>query len=126
MRIGSLDECPAQSHPPAACSDSALALLAAGALGCGSGESTSDSKILRALDLKQAGGAYRIDGDPFCTVDELLNDGEEVDGASGGEGESFLIASPDGEIGILARRPFAPDCTKQAKDDLKRLAKRSG
>ena len=39
--------------------------------------------------------------------------------------ESFLIASPDGEIGVLALKPFAPDCTNQAKRDLKRLAKKS-
>ena len=38
---------------------------------------------------------------------------------------SFLIASPDGEIGVLARKPFAPDCTRRAKDDLRRLAKKS-
>ena len=107
----------------------ALALLAAAlalaAGGCGSGSSTPDSEIVSALNLESAGGAYELGGDPFCTVDELLNDGDEVDGASGGEGESFLIASPDGEIGVLALKPFAPDCTKQAKRDLKRLAKKS-
>lgn len=102
-----------------------LALLTASTIGCGSGESTSDAKIVRALDLKQAGGAYRIDGDPFCTVDDLLNDADEVDGADDSGAASFLIASPDGQIGILARRPFAPDCTRKAKDDLKRLARKS-
>ena len=101
----------------------AALVLAAG--GCGSGSSTPDSEIVRALDLKQAGGGYEIGGDPFCAVDELLNDGDEVDGAGGDGGQSFLIASPDGEIGVLARRPFAPDCTRQARDDLKRLAKKS-
>ncbi len=107
----------------------ALALLAAAlalaAGGCGSGSSTPDSEIVNALNLKPAGQGYEIGGDPFCAVDELLNDGDEVDGASGGEGASFLIASPDGAIGILARRPFAPDCTQQAKRDLKRLATKS-
>lgn len=107
----------------------ALALLAAAlalaAGGCGSGSSTSDSEIVKALNLKATGQGYEIGGDPFCTVDELLNGGDEVDGASGGQGESFLIASPDGEVGILALRPFAPDCTKQAKRDLKRLARKS-
>ena len=103
----------------------ALALLAAALAlapgGCGSGSSTPDSEIVKALNLKPAGQGYEIGGDPFCAVDELLNDGDEVDGAGGGEGESFLIASPDGEIGVLALKPFAPDCTKQAKRDLKRL-----
>ncbi len=105
----------------------ALALLAAALVlaagGCGSGSSTPDSEIVRALNLKPAGQGYEIGGDPFCTVDELLNDGDEVDGTGGGEGESFLIASPDGEVGVLALKPFAPDCTKQAKRDLKRLEK---
>ena len=102
-----------------------LAVLAFAAGGCGSGSSTPDSEIVEALNLKQAGQGYEVGGDPFCTVDELLNDGDEVDQASGDQGQDFLIASPDGEIGVLARKPFAPDCTKEAKDDLKRLARRS-
>lgn len=102
-----------------------LAAFALAAGGCGSGSSTADSEIVRALDLKRAGGGYAIEGDPFCTVDELLNDGDEVDGASGDGGQSFLIASPDGEVGVIARKPFAPDCTRRARDDLRRLAKKS-
>jgi hypothetical protein len=101
-----------------------VAAIALGA-GCGSGSSTPDSEIVRALDLKQAGERYEIGGDPFCTVGELLNDSDEVDGATGDGGQSFLIASPDGEIGVLALKPFAPDCTRRARDDLKRLAKKS-
>jgi hypothetical protein len=102
-----------------------VAALAFAAGGCGSGSSTPDSEIVRALDLKQAGQGYEIDGDPFCTIDELLNDGDEVDQASDEQGEAFLIASPDGKVGVLARRPFAPDCTRRAKDALKRLARKS-
>jgi hypothetical protein len=102
-----------------------LAALALVAGGCGSGASTSDDEIVEALDLKQAGRGYEIAGDPFCTVDQLLNDADEVDAASGAGGDSFLIASPDGEIGVVARRPFAPDCTRRARDDLKRLASNS-
>jgi hypothetical protein len=102
-----------------------VAALALAAGGCGSGGSTPDAEIVRALDLKQAGGGYEMGGDPFCTVDELLNDGDEVDGTGGEAGGSFLIASPDGEVGILARRPFAPDCTRRARDALKRLARKS-
>ena len=52
----------------------ALALVAGG---CGSGSSTSDEEIVSALDLKQSGAGYEIAGDPFCTVDELLNDADE-------------------------------------------------
>jgi hypothetical protein len=102
-----------------------LAALVLAAGGCGTGSSITDDEIVRALDLKQAGRGYEIAGDPFCTVDQLLNDADEVDAASGAGGDSFLIASPDGKIGVLARRPFAPDCTRRARDDLKRLASES-
>jgi hypothetical protein len=102
-----------------------FAALALGAGGCGSGSSTTDSEIVKALDLKQARQGYEIAGDPFCAVDELLNDDDEVDGAGGEGGQSFPIASPDGQVGVLARRPFAPDCARRARDDLKRLAKKS-
>jgi hypothetical protein len=103
-----------------------MAALTLAAGGCGSGSSTPDDEIIRALNLKQAGHGYEIGGDPFCTVDELLNDRDEVDQASDEAGRDFLIPSPDGEIGVLARRPFAPDCTRRARDDLKRLARKSG
>jgi hypothetical protein len=101
-----------------------LASLALAAAGCGSGSSTPDSEIVRALDLKRAGQSYAIGGDPFCVVDELLNDADEVDGAGGDGGQTFSIASPDGEVGVIARKPFAPDCTRRARDDLRRLAKK--
>jgi hypothetical protein len=105
---------------------SALALAVGGAVGCGPGQTSSDSKIVSALDLKQATHAYQIGGDPFCTVDQLLNDADEVQQASDKPGRrDFLIASPNGEIGVLARRPFAPDCARQAKDALRRLARKS-
>jgi hypothetical protein len=103
-----------------------VAALALAAGGCGSGSSTPDSEIVEALNLKRAGEGYEIGGDPFCTVDELLNDGDEVDQASDEAGRDFLIASPNGEIGVVARRPFAPDCTRRAKDGLRRLARKSG
>jgi hypothetical protein len=105
---------------------SVFALAVGGAVGCGPGQTTSDSKIVSALDLKQATHAYQIGGDPFCTVDQLLNDADEVQQAGDKPGSrDFLIASPNGEIGVLARRPFAPDCARQAKDALKRLARKS-
>ena len=103
----------------------AFALAVGGGAGCGGGQSTSDAKIVSALELEQTNRAYRMGGDPFCTVDDLLNDSDEVDQASNDAGRDFLIASPDGEIGVLARRPFAPDCTRRAKDALRRLARKS-
>jgi hypothetical protein len=103
----------------------AIALAVGVAGGCGTGQTTPDSKIVSALDLKHGGHAYEIGGDPFCTIDRLLNDGDEVKQANDKPGGDFLIASPNGEIGVLARRPFAPDCERQAKDALKRLARKS-
>ena len=66
-----------------------------------------------------------MSGDPFCTIDRLLNDAGEVEEASDQRGETFVIASPNGEIGVLARRPFAPDCTRRARSALKRLERQS-
>ena len=103
---------------------SVVALFAAA--GCSTGGSTPDSKIVSALGLKQGNHAYQIGGDPFCTVDQLLNDADEVKQAADKLGSrDFLIASPNAEIGVLARRPFAPDCERHAKDALKRLARKS-
>ena len=114
----------------------ASAAVLFGAAGCGTGGSTPDflgtegstpdSKIVSALGLKQGNHAYQIGGDPFCTVDQLLNDADEVQQAGDKPGSrDFLIASPNAEIGVLARRPFAPDCARHAKDALKRLARKS-
>lgn len=110
-------------RPALSLAASALALT--GAVGCGAGKSVSDSEIIEALNLKKAGQGYAIGGDPFCTVAQLLNDGDEVDGASEKSGNGFVIASPNGEVGVLARRPFAPDCLRRARDDLRRLARKS-
>jgi hypothetical protein len=107
----------------------AASLIVAVALawaGCGDGSSISDSKIVAALDLKQTTRGYEIGGDPFCTVVELLNDGGEVAQASDEGGHDFVIASPDGEIGVIAKPPFAPDCTHRARDALKKLVRKEG
>jgi hypothetical protein len=89
--------------------------------GC-SGDSTDDSKVIAALDLKQAGNGYEMDGDPFCRIEEILNDPGEVEDAGARKGVDFVIADPKGEVGVLARPPFAPSCKREASDALKRLA----
>jgi hypothetical protein len=94
--------------------------------GCGTDGSISDPKIVNALDLKRAANKYEMGGDPFCTIDQLLNDADEVEEASKRGGDEFVIASRDGEIGVLARRPFAPDCSRRAKAGLQRLERQSG
>jgi hypothetical protein len=101
----------------------ALVALAAVAAGCGSDSSTPDSKIVKALDLERSGQGYEVGGDFFCVVSELLNDGDEVDGSSGNQQESFVIASPDGEIGVVVVKPFPTDCLQAARKDLRRLAR---
>jgi hypothetical protein len=66
-------------------------------------------------------------GDPFCAVQQLLNSSAEVSNASDHPGAAgFVIAGPAGRVGILAQRPFAPDCTQKAEKALKRLERRSG
>ena len=104
----------------------ALAALAFLSAGCGTGSSISDSKIATALELKRVSGGYEMGGDPFCAIEELLNDADEVDEASQRGGETFVIAGPSGEVGVLARRPFAPDCARRARSALKRLERKFG
>jgi hypothetical protein len=98
----------------------AVALVLAVA-GCGSGSSVSDAKIVDALGLKRVGSGYQMNGDPFCTVDQLLNDTGEVAGAD----SAHLIAGPKGRIGIEVKTPFAPSCARKAKDALRRLERQS-
>lgn len=99
-------------------------VLALAVVGCGTGSSIPDSKIVGALDLKQAASGYEMGGDPFCAIDQLLNDSDEVDEASG-NAKDFVIAGPHREVGVLAERPFAPDCAKKAKGALARLERKS-
>jgi hypothetical protein len=90
-----------------------------------SGDSIDDSEIISALNLKQAGSGYEMNGDPFCRVDELLNDVDEVKAADEQKGVDFIIAAPKGQIGVLAHPPFAPSCKRQADDALKKLVRPS-
>jgi hypothetical protein len=99
----------------------AVALVGAG---CATGSSVSDSEIVAALHLQKTSRGYEMGGDPFCTIDQLLNDGDEVQEASDQGGHDFVIPSPNGEIGVLARPPFAPDCTHRARDALKKLERK--
>jgi hypothetical protein len=113
-----------------ACRGLAVPLILAFVLlwaGCGtvSGDSTDDSKIIDALNLKQAGSAYEMNGDPFCRVDELLNDVDEVNSADEQKGIDFVIAAPKGQAGVLAHPPFAPKCKRQAKAALNELVRPS-
>jgi hypothetical protein len=89
------------------------------------GDSTDDSEIISALNLKQAGSGYEMNGDPFCRVDDILNDVDEVNDANKKKGTGFVIAAPKGQAGVVARPPFAPSCKREAEDALKQLVKPS-
>lgn len=86
-----------------------------------SGDSADDSQIVSALNLKQAGSGYEMSGDPFCRVDAILNDVDEVKSAGEQKGVDFVIAAPKGQAGVLAHPPFAPSCKRQANEALKKL-----
>jgi|SRR5581483_3127852 len=90
--------------------------------GCsGGGSSIDDSQIIAALKLKKAPSGYEMNGDPFCRIDEILNDVDEVKSAAHKKGSDFVIAAPKGEAGVVARAPFAPACKRQAQSELKQL-----
>jgi hypothetical protein len=93
--------------------------------GCGAGSSVSDSQITSALGLKQTSDGYEMGGNPFCTVSQLLNDPGEVAGSSDETGREFEISAPKGTIGIVARKPFAPSCTRKAKAGLAKLERKA-
>jgi hypothetical protein len=92
--------------------------------GCSSGGSSiDDSQIISALQLKKASSGYEMNGDPFCRIDEILNNVDEVRTAAHQKGSSFVIAAPKGEAGVVAHPPFAPACKRQAQAELKQLVK---
>lgn len=91
--------------------------------GCG-GEETSfkDATIVDRLDLKRSEGGYAIGGDPFCEVEsQLLNASGEVSGAEDEDKLGLVIASREGNVGVLGVPPFAPDCRDRAKRKLNGL-----
>jgi hypothetical protein len=99
-----------------------ILVLAMAWAGCsGGGSSIDDSQIIAALKLKQSSSGYEMKGDPFCRIDEILNDVDEVKSAARKKGSDFVIAAPKGEAGVVARAPFAPACKRQAQTELKQL-----
>ena len=99
----------------------AVAVLGLGA--CGEEEEgIGNGRIVDALGLEEVDSGYAIEGDPFCEVTrKLLNDSEEVDAALDEDELGLIIASRQGNVGIEAVPPFAPDCKAKAKKQLNRL-----
>jgi hypothetical protein len=92
-----------------------------GAVGCGSSESVSDQEIIDAISLvrSEQDPGYNIEADPFCQVDlNLLNNEDEVNEAHEGAGKGLVITNSDGDVGVQAVPPFAPDCVKKARQGL--------
>jgi hypothetical protein len=103
----------------------AVAASALAAAGCGEEEKTTsfgDEKVIETLNLEKSEGGYAIGGDPFCEVDNnLLNDADEVDQAEERDDVGLVLASRQGNVGVRAVPPFAPDCQKKAKKQLDKL-----
>jgi hypothetical protein len=106
----------------------AIGLIAAvGLASCGGGDSThySDKQIIDKLNLrdgKAAGGdAYLLGHDEFCEVSKkLLNDSDEVDSATDGK-QSLVIASREGNVGVVGIPVFPRDCKDVVQKKLNRL-----
>jgi hypothetical protein len=89
---------------------------------CGGDEQVSDSDIIEAANLEQGtnGAAYTVGGDPFCEVDELLNDTDELEAASE-DRSGLVIADSEQRAGIAGVPPFDPECAKRARRGLDSL-----
>jgi hypothetical protein len=102
-----------------------IGLIVVVAGGCGSeSESISDDEIIRQLELEESDGAYTIGDNAFCTVEELLNDSDEVVGLSKRE-RDVALTSRRGDVGILVETPFAPACEREAEAGLTKLSRQA-
>jgi hypothetical protein len=102
-----------------------LLALTLAAAACGEEETTisyGDGTIIDTLQLEKSDGGYAIGGDPFCAVESnLLNDGDEVSKAQDRDDLGLVISSNEGNVGVHAVPPFAPDCEKQVQKRLDKL-----
>jgi hypothetical protein len=104
----------------------AIGLIAiVGVASCGSDETKfSDQKIIAKLNLTKpddGGKGYLFDGDAFCEIDHnLLNDSGEIDSADD-DRNALVIASREGNVGVVGTPPFAPDCRDRVQHKLNRL-----
>ena len=83
--------------------------------GCGESEEFSDSKIEDAIAVEDDA----IGGDPFCVVDDYLNDADEIDKADRKGGA--VITSAQGHVGVSVKPPFPDDCEQKVRKGLNKL-----
>ena len=92
------------------------ALLASLALvACGESEKFPDDKIADAIGVKDDA----IGGDPFCVVDDYLNDADQIDKADRKGGA--VITSAQGNVGVAVEPPFPDDCEAKVRKGLNKL-----
>lgn len=84
--------------------------------GCGESEKFSDKKISDAAKIQD--GA--VGGDPFCVVDDLLNDADEISEADAKK-DLVILTSTQGNIGIVVVPPFPGDCEETVRQGLNKL-----
>jgi hypothetical protein len=110
----------AGSFPQAVRRAVAIPALCAGVLaigaGCGGDGGFSDGEIEKAAKIE--GNA--VGGDPFCKVDEVLNDADEI--ATAGERKgAAIITSREGNVGVSVVPPFPDDCALTVRKGLDKL-----
>ena len=91
--------------------------------GCGGDETFyRDAKIIDKLNLEKTDDGYAIDGDAFCQVERrLLNSAADVDRAAERDELGLVIASREGNVGVVGIPVFNPDCAEDAKRKLNKL-----
>ncbi len=82
-----------------------LSALLVGFSGCGEeGERFADAKITDAAKVQNS----KVKGDPFCAVDQILNDADEIRKAK--RQDAVIITSKGGNVGVAVVPPFPNDC----------------
>jgi len=98
-----------------------MAVVALAIAACGEeSEKFSDGKIADAAGVE--GGA--VDKDPFCKIDDYLNDSGEIEEAADDKkAKGSIIASKEGNVGVVVADPtiFADDCAEKVRAGLDKL-----
>ena len=92
---------------------------------CGGDETRyGDAKIIDKLNLEKVDGesAYSVDGSLYCNVEKkLLNTSEEVEETEENSEINLVVASKEGNVGVVGVPIFDNDCQVAARKKLNRL-----